>query len=108
MTTIRLTMPTLAVLEAIAQGYDGDVYGLLVSDLTGLGTGTVYPILERLEGAGWVEGRWEESQPSGRPRRRFLTLTNLGHAQLATAHAAKAAKANRRRLPQTNGGEQHA
>jgi len=98
---IRITTPTLMVMQAIAQGYDGDVYGLLISQETGLGTGTVYPILERLEGAGWVEGRWESEQPSGRPRRRFLSLTNLGRTQLETALAARK---SRRHMPTWAGG----
>lgn len=89
---IRITTPTLMVMQAIAQGYDGDVYGLLISQETGLGTGTIYPILERLEEAGWIEGRWEGEQPSGRPRRRFYKLTNLGRVSLDSALAARTAK----------------
>jgi PadR family transcriptional regulator PadR len=47
---------------------------------TKLQSGTLYPILIRLEDAGWLESRWEETSASelGRPRRRLYLLTGLG------------------------------
>jgi PadR family transcriptional regulator, regulatory protein PadR len=46
-----------------------------------LGSGTLYPLLQRLENAGWLKSEWEEVDPSeaGRPRRRLYKLT--GHGQ---------------------------
>jgi len=43
-------------------------------------SGTLYPILDRLEKAGWLEGYWEEeSAPDlGRPRRKLYSLTPSG------------------------------
>jgi DNA-binding PadR family transcriptional regulator len=75
-------MPTLAVLDAIAAAAVAgeDVWGLRISQYTGLGTETVYPILERLVEAGWISADWERSQPSGRPRRCFYSLTGEGRA----------------------------
>jgi len=45
-----------------------------------LSPGTLYPILFRLERAGWLESRWEEDHPRvlGRPRRRFYQVTGVG------------------------------
>lgn len=45
-----------------------------------LKSGTVYPLLARLEKAGWLESRWEEIDPAeaGRPRRRLYRLTGEG------------------------------
>ena len=39
-----------------------------------------YPILFRLERAGWLESRWEDGDPKalGRPRRRLYQVTALG------------------------------
>jgi len=47
---------------------------------TGLPSGTLYPILVRLERAGWVESRWERTDPvaDGRPNRRYYQLTAEG------------------------------
>jgi DNA-binding PadR family transcriptional regulator len=50
-------------------------------------SGTVHPILMRLEKAGWLESRWENVNPSeaGRPRRRLYKLTPLGHRKTREA-----------------------
>ncbi|MEK8141740.1 PadR family transcriptional regulator [Streptomyces sp. M10(2022)] len=57
------------------------LYGLELSKLTGLPNGTLFPLLERLRQAGWVERYWEEddlAEAEGRPRRRFFRLTTKG------------------------------
>lgn len=41
--------------------------------------GTLYPILHRLEGRGWMEGRWEEGE--GR-RKKVYRLTTAGRRHL--------------------------
>ncbi|MGH8217115.1 MAG: helix-turn-helix transcriptional regulator, partial [Steroidobacteraceae bacterium] len=42
--------------------------------------GTLYPILLRLESAGWFASRWENIDPAraGRPRRRLYRFTSTG------------------------------
>lgn len=52
-------------------------------------SGTIHPILARLEQAGWLESRWEEIDPSekGRPRRRYYRFTSDGAALACTALA---------------------
>jgi DNA-binding PadR family transcriptional regulator len=42
--------------------------------------GTVYPVLHRLERAGMIQSRWDESGPR---RRRVYELTRRGHSALA-------------------------
>jgi DNA-binding PadR family transcriptional regulator len=78
--TPRLTTQTLAVLNTILSDPKGDWYGLELSRLAGLKPGTIYPILDRLLKAEWLERRWEEVDPvsEGRPRRRLYRLTNVG------------------------------
>lgn len=40
---------------------------------------TVYGVLDRLEGIGWISGRWEEENPEpGKPRRRLYSITPTG------------------------------
>ena len=54
-------------------------YGLDLSGTTGLPSGTIYPILARLERIGWVESDWEDPDiVEGRPRRRYYRLTREG------------------------------
>jgi len=58
----------------------GAWYGLELGAAAGLKSGTIYPLLARLEKAGWLESEWEDVDPSvvGRPRRRLYRLTGHG------------------------------
>jgi len=57
-----------------------EISGAEVGRATKLASGTLYPILMRLEEAGWVESRWETEDPHelGRPRRRLYQITGVG------------------------------
>jgi PadR family transcriptional regulator, regulatory protein PadR len=87
----RMTIPTQLVLEALLQDPAGELYGVEIGTAAGLPSGTVHPILARLEGRGWLESRWEEIDPrvQGRPPRRYYRLTAAG-AQSARAALARA------------------
>lgn len=74
--TVRLTGKTRRVLEAI-HTLD-QPWGLSICRETGLGSGTVYPTLERLKKAGWIGSRVEASPVAGRPPRTFCHLTLRG------------------------------
>jgi PadR family transcriptional regulator PadR len=76
----RLTTQTLSVLSTILGDPDADWYGLELSKRAGLQPGTIYPILDRLLQAGWLDRRWEDIDPAaeGRPRRRLYRLTPVG------------------------------
>jgi PadR family transcriptional regulator PadR len=94
----RMTVTTQAVLGALL-GADGEVFGLEIVRTTGLGAGTIYPILQRLQAAGWVTARWEspdEAHDAGRPARRYYHLTHTGHAR--AEHALSTGAAQRRGL----------
>jgi DNA-binding PadR family transcriptional regulator len=81
-----MTTQTLRVLSALLSKPNAS--GAEIARETKLATGTLYPILLRLERAGWVSSRWEEGDPKvlGRPRRRFYTVTGEGaQAQRAAA-----------------------
>jgi PadR family transcriptional regulator PadR len=64
-----------------------EIAGSEVARLTGLASGTLYPILARLEQAGWLGSRWEAEDPSklGRPRRRLYRVTAVGAKQARAA-----------------------
>jgi DNA-binding PadR family transcriptional regulator len=84
---VRLTHSTTLVLLALGQGVR---HGFDVLDVTGLQSGTVYPILRRLEDAGLVRSRWEAVQRArdeGRPPRRYYELTGAGAEALEEALA---------------------
>jgi PadR family transcriptional regulator PadR len=74
-----MTTQTLKVLAAIMSRRD-ETSGAEIAKVTKLASGTLYPILLRLEQAKWVESHWETEDPRelGRPRRRFYQITGLG------------------------------
>ena len=56
-----MTVQTQLVLRALLDEPDAEHYGFELSKTTGLKDGTMYPMLARLEDAGWIEGFWEQS-----------------------------------------------
>ena len=76
----RMTTSVLKVVAALLAEPDAERYGLQLMQDTGLPSGTLYPILVRLERAGWVASRWEDIDPAveGRPTRRYYRLTGEG------------------------------
>ena len=68
-------------------------FGLELSRLAGLKTGTIYPALARLEQAGWLTTHWqtdEEAMREQRPRRRLYELTTKGTERAREEFAALA------------------
>lgn len=84
-----MTIPTQLVLSTLLADPTREVYGLEIGQEVGLPSGTVHPILARLEGVGWVESRWEDVDPRemGRPARRYYRLTGAGVAAARQALA---------------------
>lgn len=76
----RITGPTLKVLGALLSSGCVELSGADIARSTNLASGTLYPILFRLERAGWLESRWEENDPRDlkRPRRRLYQVNALG------------------------------
>jgi PadR family transcriptional regulator PadR len=76
----RLTAQTLKVLSSLMSPEHDEMSGAVIARTTGLATGTLYPILHRLEEANWVKSEWEAEDPHdlGRPRRRFYRITGIG------------------------------
>jgi DNA-binding PadR family transcriptional regulator len=84
---MNLTGPTTLVLHALAHGAR---YGFDVIDATGLPSGTVYPILRRLEREALASAAWEEAaiaHDEQRPPRRYYEVTPAGLAHLDAARA---------------------
>ena len=84
---MKLTYPTTLVLHALAQGFR---HGFDILDVTGLPSGTVYPILRRLEHEGLVSADWEDvviAREEQRPPRRYYEVSPAGHLLLKSALA---------------------
>jgi len=88
-----LTSNAWAVIDVVAQGGRGEpVYGTQICQVTGLGQGTVHPILVHLIEAGWVQS-WIDpahqgdlpGQPRrpGGPPRRYYRLADAGRTATA-------------------------
>jgi len=87
-----MTTPVRLVLDALAHTKaDDPLWGYKLCELTGLGSGTIYPIMERLETGKYVEARMETPRPANRPPRRFYELTNTGRELAAQARTARRA-----------------
>ena len=82
---MNLTFPTALVLQALSRGFH---HGFDIMDATGLPSGTVYPILRRLDREGLLKSAWEKAavaEREQRPPRRYYELTTDGRAMLADA-----------------------
>jgi PadR family transcriptional regulator len=82
-----MTYQTALVLEAIAAGRH---HGWDIMDATDLPSGTVYPILRRIEEEGLVRAKWEReaaARREQRPARRYYELTAAGVTRLGEARA---------------------
>ncbi len=78
-----LSLSAAAVLDAISRRIR---YGFDIMDATRLPSGTVYPILGRLERDGYVRSRWEAQTSAARekrPPRRYYEVTAEGARILA-------------------------
>ncbi|MDX3588938.1 PadR family transcriptional regulator [Streptomyces europaeiscabiei] len=76
----KITSAMLDVMEALLTEGD-DVHGYAIAHTAGKPTGSVYPILARLQSAGMLDSHWEAEQPvAGRPRKKLYRLTPTGRA----------------------------
>jgi PadR family transcriptional regulator, regulatory protein PadR len=98
-----MTLTTQLVLRALLEHPASELYGLEICAKAGLPSGTIHPILARLEKAEWLESRWEDTDPheQGRPRRRYYRLSRDGavRARVALARATESTAALRRLRP---------
>jgi DNA-binding PadR family transcriptional regulator len=87
MSPLRVTHATALILQALASGRR---HGFQIMDTTGLPSGTVYPVLRRLEREGAVESEWEDvdvATAAGRRRRRIYRVTSPGMLLVERARA---------------------
>ena len=82
-----MSAQTLKVLGTLMGTARDELAGAEIGQAAKLASGTLYPILLRLEEAGWLASRWEIDSPTvlGRPRKRFYRLTGLGAKKARSA-----------------------
>lgn len=76
-----------ALLGQLLAAGDRWSYGYELQSLAGIKSGTLYPLLIRLEAQGYLEAEWQQPAASGRPPRHAYRLTAAGRL-LARAQAA--------------------
>ncbi|MBT9444738.1 MAG: helix-turn-helix transcriptional regulator [Hyphomonadaceae bacterium] len=85
----RLSPQAIQVLAALAEKRSGWLYGLQVAAATELKSGSLYPILIRLDERGLLESKWIEPEYLGRPARHAYRITGAGRAALSEALASR-------------------
>lgn len=80
MQDVRVTLAVATLLRIFLDDPVEPRYGYDLMRLTGYPSGKLYPILARLEAAGWLLRETEDIDPSaaGRPARRHYRLTGEG------------------------------
>ena len=83
---LRKGVLDMCVLAMLAQrdGYAYDIANRL-ADAIGMGEGTIYPLMRRMQADGLVKTYLEES--SSGPPRKYYQLTRAGHAAFAAQQA---------------------
>lgn len=76
----RLSQQARTVLSALLDSRDAWSYGYELSRVTGVKSGTLYPLLVRLESRGYLEAEWQPAAEGGRPPRHAYRLTSAGLA----------------------------
>jgi PadR family transcriptional regulator, regulatory protein PadR len=84
---VRLSERGLRVLRFMIEQPRTPHSGAEIAKATKVGSGTLYPLLARLEAAGWFTSQWEDVDPRevGRPRRRLYRLTGTGQRRAQEA-----------------------
>ncbi|WP_327732917.1 PadR family transcriptional regulator [Streptomyces nojiriensis] len=77
---IKMTAATMRVLRTLLEEPTAPHYGRQLMEATKLQSGSLYPILARLEREGVIAGEQEDIDPkeAGRPARRYYKITGEG------------------------------
>src|SRR5579862_5844779 len=96
---VKLTAPLERVLRVLVADPSAPHYGYDLMKAARLPSGTLYPMLARLQQEGLVDSAWEDQRPDagGRPPRKYYRLTAEGArvARLELARTATTASGTR-------------
>lgn len=81
---MRMTHSLVLVALALADDVIGRHWGYELSRRSGVRSGVLYPILQRMLDEGWLDDGWEDPSEAkrGRPPRRYYTLTDEGRREI--------------------------
>lgn len=76
MDDVKLTLRSAQIVRIFLEDPEHPRFGLELMRYAKMGAGTLYPILAKLEAAGWLARQQEDIEPSveGRPRRMLYRL----------------------------------
>jgi PadR family transcriptional regulator PadR len=80
-----------ALMDALLAGGQDWSYGYDLASRTGIKSGTLYPLLIRLEAQGYLRAEWQPPAAPGRPPRHAYRLTAEGQ-RMARGEAASTEK----------------
>jgi PadR family transcriptional regulator, regulatory protein PadR len=82
---MRKTHALVQLALALAEDPHGRHYGYALRKRSGVRSGVLYPLLDRMLTAGWLADDWEDFNESeaGRPARRYYVMTDHGRGELA-------------------------
>jgi len=94
MDDVRITLAVLHVLRQFTEDVTKPRYGYDLMRATGYPSGKLYPILGRLDRAGWLSRQREDIDPAeaGRPARYTYVLTEGGATRARQELAVNSAK----------------
>lgn len=92
--TRTLSNHARTILSALLDARRGWSHGYELARLANVKSGTLYPLLIRLEALGHLESEWQQSPEGGKPPRHAYRLTRSG-VQLARDNPPDQAQASR-------------
>lgn len=86
---MRVTKPLVEVAVAMMRDQDSKYWGYRLMKETGLRSGVLYPVLDRMLTDGWLTDGWEEQQAARRKhiRRRYYEMTDKGRREMGAVLA---------------------
>lgn len=87
----KLSRPAVLLLRTLAEEPGAWRHGYELLKLTGLKSGTLYPLLIRLHEQGLMDAEWQQPAAPGRPPRHAYRVTRAGLEAAAALEPSEAA-----------------